>query len=269
MNGEWGGGAFAAAGFEAPLVSVVMAVRDSGAALEKALDSLAGQTYPCRELIVIDGGSSDGTVELLRRRQAEIAYWSSEPDAGIYDALNKGIAAARGEWLYFLGADDAFFSPETLSRVMEKAAGRPEIDLVVGRVLLADGRLFAGRFDGRLLLKNSIHHQGAFYRRRLFDSFRYGGGQGRGGFLISGDYELNLLLYLKGARALLLPETIARCGPGLSMEGRFRGYREEMAIRHRHVNTFAALPLDVLTLLRFAAKRILLNLAPRGGRPWR
>jgi glycosyltransferase involved in cell wall biosynthesis len=81
----------------APLISFIVAIFNGKAALQQYIDSVARQTYPNKELIDIDGGSKDGTVDLLNVNREEFAYWISEPDRGIYYAWNKGLAQAKGE----------------------------------------------------------------------------------------------------------------------------------------------------------------------------
>jgi len=126
-------------GWEAgkPLVSVITVVFNSAGLLERTLTSVLGQTYPNIEYIVIDGGSEDGTVDIIRKHEDRIAYWISEPDRGIYDAMNKGLAAATGDFLWFLNAGDLAYRAETLESVFqdrktkrprdgETGDGRPE-----------------------------------------------------------------------------------------------------------------------------------------------
>jgi glycosyltransferase involved in cell wall biosynthesis len=81
--------------------SVLIAVYNGAATLEKAIASFVEQTYANKELIIIDGGSTDGTQAILEKYSAEIAYWVSEKDRGIYHAWNKAVARATGEWIFF------------------------------------------------------------------------------------------------------------------------------------------------------------------------
>lgn len=97
-----------------PLVSVITATRNAVAGLPFTIASLRAQTCSTFEWLVADAGSTDGTVDLLRKNQDLISWWVSEPDAGIYDAWNKACSHARGEWLLFLGAGDELAQPETL-----------------------------------------------------------------------------------------------------------------------------------------------------------
>lgn len=240
-----------------PLISIITTVRNDCTEVERAIEEVRSQTYANKEHIIIDGGSEDGTVEILQRREADIDYWLSEADRGIYDAMNKGIDAAGGEWLYFFGADDSFSRPDILEAIILGNDIPAGTSLVLGNVLYPDGRLFRSRFDRRLYFKNSIHHQGVLYRRSVFEQFRYGQSRSPGGgrnFLISGDYQLNLRLFRQGKAHLYLDEVIARCGRGVSMEGRLVGYIEEIVIRHQQMNFFSAIFFDMMTLLRYGWK---------------
>jgi glycosyltransferase involved in cell wall biosynthesis len=100
---------------ESAPVSIIVAVYNGKATLQQCIDSVAQQTYLNKELIIIDGGSKDGTVELLKTNSTKFSYWISEPDRGVYNAWNKGLAQAQGEWICFLGADDYFWIPRCWS----------------------------------------------------------------------------------------------------------------------------------------------------------
>src|SRR6478609_6660381 len=89
-----------------PTVSVITVVLNGAETLERALQSVLEQDFDDVEYVVIDGGSTDGSIEIIRKYEARIGYWRSEPDKGLYDAMNKAVQAARGRWLLFLGADD-------------------------------------------------------------------------------------------------------------------------------------------------------------------
>jgi glycosyltransferase involved in cell wall biosynthesis len=192
-----------------PLVSVVVSVFNGADTLQKCLDSVAGQTWAARELIVIDGGSTDGTVEILKRNQARLAYWVSEPDRGIYDAWNKGLDRARGDWIYFLGADDYLWAPDTLERLAPVLArAYPPVRVVYGQVAFVnarggemqrigeDWRTARRRFSQIMCLPHTglMHHRSLFETHGKFDE----------SFRIGGDYEL-LLRELRNGEALFVP----------------------------------------------------------------
>lgn len=92
-----------------PLISVVTVSYNAVSTIEQTILSVVNQTYPRLEYIIIDGGSTDGTVEVIKKYADRIAYWVSEPDKGIYDAMNKGIAVATGEWINFMNCGDWFY----------------------------------------------------------------------------------------------------------------------------------------------------------------
>src|ERR1700691_1615645 len=94
------------AGSSTPLISIIIVVYNAVELLEETISSVIKQTYKSIELIIIDGGSADGRTELLEKYRDHISFWKSEPDEGIYDAMNKGVKAAHGDWIYFLGAGD-------------------------------------------------------------------------------------------------------------------------------------------------------------------
>lgn len=101
-----------------PLISVITVVFNNKETLEQAILSVLNQTYKNIEYIIVDGGSFDGTLDIIKKYNGRVDYWVSEPDKGIYNAMNKGIALAKGDWLHILNSDDYYFSDD----VLEKAA---------------------------------------------------------------------------------------------------------------------------------------------------
>lgn len=195
-----------------PLVSVVVATFGSMETLDCCIDSIARQTYSHKELIVIDGGSTDGTVEILKRNSERISYWISEPDRGIYHAWNKALLRARGEWICFLGADDHLWDKHVLTRMAGALANLPpDIRVVYGQIMLLNKsgeRLYAigepwERLKQQFLRSMCIPHPGLMHRRSLFE--QHGGFDES--FRIAGDYEL-LLRELQTADAVFLQELV-------------------------------------------------------------
>ncbi len=101
-------------GSEAPVVSVVTVCFNSVRTIQRTLDSVFNQNYPNLEYIVIDGGSTDGTLAIVDQYRDRIAHVASEPDAGVYDAMNKGIRRATGDWIHILNSDDFYAGPDAL-----------------------------------------------------------------------------------------------------------------------------------------------------------
>jgi glycosyltransferase involved in cell wall biosynthesis len=152
-----------------PKVSIITATYNAAPTFERCLESVLSQSRTDWEYIVIDGGSTDGTLELLHRHRDDIDYWFSEPDDGVYDALNKGIALARGEWIYFLGADDYLIDPDVLQRIFaEELRGL----MIYGNVYFTFyGNVYSGEFSRCKLVTRNICHQAIFYNKRLFEMF--------------------------------------------------------------------------------------------------
>ena len=236
---------------DVPLVSIILVCRNPGPQVETALESTWRQQGAEAETIVIDGASTDGTREWLEARRARLTVLVSEPDRGVYDAMNKGLAAARGEWIIFLGADDHWAAPDTIAQASEILA-QASVGVVAGRARFADGRVYAPQ-PGAAIRRNFVHHQAAFYHRSLFA--RQGGFDLRLG--IQADYDLNLRLLHAGVAFTCLPHLIAHCGTGgLSDGGAWRNYREEITVRHRHFPAWRCWPWDLISLVRFVRKRL-------------
>jgi glycosyltransferase involved in cell wall biosynthesis len=196
----------------APLISVIVAVYNGVKTLQQCIDSVAKQTYPNKELIIIDGGSNDGTVDLLRVNQERINYWISEPDLGIYNAWNKGLTQAQGEWICFLGADDFFWDLQVLERISKQLEMLPtNIHVTYGQTMLvsANGKNLYSvgepweKIKERFKQVMCINHQAVMHRRGLFERY----GKFDESFQITGDYEL-LLRELKTSDAIFIPDII-------------------------------------------------------------
>ena len=112
-----------------PLISVVTVVFNGVDMLEQTIRSIVSQTYPNVEFIVIDGGSTDGTIDLIKKYEHKISYWTSEKDGGIYDAMNKGTAVATGEWIGFMNAGDSYFDETVLAKIFSQPI---DADIVYG-----------------------------------------------------------------------------------------------------------------------------------------
>ena len=158
---------------EQPLVSIVTVVFNGAATLPFTMESVFGQDYPNIEYIVVDGGSTDGTVDLLRANDHRIAYWVSERDKGIYDAMNKGVSLCSGEWVGLINADDRY-ARDTVQRVVEAVRSRPEVNVVHGDIWLEfpDGKrtLKRARNSGFLLKywEMVLNHPSFFVRRSFY-----------------------------------------------------------------------------------------------------
>jgi glycosyltransferase involved in cell wall biosynthesis len=201
---------------ELPLVTVITAVYNGQPYVAGCLESVLRQDYPNIEHIVMDGGSSDGTVNVLRQYDERIALWKSEPDRGLYDAWNKALLEARGEWICFLGADDEFF-PGAVSAYMALAAKNPEAEYLNSLVRLVHSSGYERTFGRPWKWKEFSRwmrwsQAGSMHRRRLFDRL----GAYDPTFGAVADYEF-LLRAGHGLKAAYMPmETVMMRWGGVS-----------------------------------------------------
>ena len=119
-----------------PIISIITVIYNGADLLTGTIESVIGQTYPAIEYIIVDGGSTDGTVAVIEKYTDRIGQWVSEPDKGLYDAMNKGLKMATGDFVWFMNAGDHIYAPDTVEKIMEK--WRPETDILYGEVMLVD-----------------------------------------------------------------------------------------------------------------------------------
>ncbi len=196
-----------------PLVSIIVAVFNGVSTLQKCIDSVASQNFQEIELIIVDGGSTDGTFDLLTTNASKLGFWISEPDRGIYNAWNKALHHANGDWVCFLGADDYLWSNDAMARMAACLTILPkETQIAYGQIMLLGledaplymvGKPYDLKPHQRVDVLNLPPHPGLMHRRTLFDE--------RGGFdesfRIAGDTEL-LLRELQRAPAYFVPNLI-------------------------------------------------------------
>jgi glycosyltransferase involved in cell wall biosynthesis len=121
---------------EQPLISIITVVFNAVALIEKTIKSILAQTYPNIEYVIVDGGSTDGTLDIIRVYENRISKWTSGPDTGLYDAMNKGIEMATGSYLWFINAGDEIFEKDTLSAIFKNYEN--SIDVFYGETLIID-----------------------------------------------------------------------------------------------------------------------------------
>jgi glycosyltransferase involved in cell wall biosynthesis len=197
-----------------PQITVIVAVYNAQLTLQQCLDSITQQTCRSIELIVIDGGSSDESVSILKRNASFIDYWISEPDRGVYHAWNKALQCAKGEWICFLGADDYFWDKHVLMRMLDLLDQVPQnVNLVYGQVMLltTDGKpiypIGQGWDDVGAQLQKimCIPHPGSMHRRILFEKH----GMFDEAYKIAGDYEMFLRAFVGNqTQTLFIPEFV-------------------------------------------------------------
>jgi glycosyltransferase involved in cell wall biosynthesis len=160
---------------EQALVSIVTPSFNQAPYLEAAMASVLDQDYPKIEYILIDGGSTDGSVDLIKKKSGKLAYWISEPDRGQTDAINKGFARATGKYLAWLNADDRL-NPNAVSEAVQFLENHPDVGMVYGDAEYIDslgraiGNFPAAQADYHALRRGYVHipQQAAFWRRDLW-----------------------------------------------------------------------------------------------------
>ena len=190
-----------------PLISIITVCRNAEATIGQTLASVASQTFRDFEHVVVDGASTDGTVEVIRSRSTGLSFWSSEPDDGIADAMNKGIAAASGDYVLFLHADDYLAAGTSLEMAASHMAGG--VDIYAFDILFqtASGkqRKKPRGASWYLYFKTGFLHQGCLCRRDLFDRI----GAFDTNYSIAMDYEFFLRAVQRGASVNYVPETLS------------------------------------------------------------
>jgi len=158
-----------------PLISLITVCYNAELLLEATLNSAINQTYKNIELVIIDGGSSDQTVSIAKKFEQYIGTLISEPDKGIYDAMNKGILASKGEWIYFLNAGDLFFHARILEELFSNNNSLLGIDFIYGKMQTINEPTGVNYVAGEQVLFQSFYfkypicHQTTFTRKSAFN----------------------------------------------------------------------------------------------------
>jgi glycosyltransferase involved in cell wall biosynthesis len=202
------------------LITIITVVYNGLAHIEETIQSVIGQTYGNIEYIIIDGGSTDGTLEIIRRYEHAIDYWVSEKDNGIYGAMNKGVNLAIGDWVNFMNADDFFFNHQVIEKIVSQIEKEKEKEkekefiVFYGKLhfieLNKEIIFILGKHwniaKNELKYRMSIAHQSAFTNRKAI--LKAGGFNES--YEIAGDYELTLRL-LRNSDAFFIENIVIAC----------------------------------------------------------
>jgi len=230
-----------------PLISVITVTYNAVKTVENTLLSVLSQTFTDYEFIIVDGDSTDGTLEVLNKYRSHITHIVSEKDSGIYDAMNKAVALSAGNYIYFLGADD-ILKDVNIFDLLKPDLLTGGYDLIAGAVIYNTGRRFQSAFSFKTLLNNTIHHQAAFYNKALFLNFKYDTN-----FRFIADYELNLRFYLNRSiyKYKISDEVISICTEGGASRSELsQAYNETNGIRFKVLGKKATI-LKYLYSLKF------------------
>lgn len=188
-----------------PKVSIITVCLNAAMVIRTAIESVGRQTYSNIEYLVIDGGSTDGTIEILEEYQKKGQLdFISESDEGIYDAMNKGLRMVTGDWVYFLGSDDFFVDDRILEKFFSVDLWMQEV--IYGNVkFMHSGCIYDGKFDHEKISGKNICHQALFVRKTLYQRI----GVFNTKYKISADYEFNLRWIGRNIPSLYFDEIIA------------------------------------------------------------
>lgn len=237
-----------------PSFSIVTATFQAGATIAALARSLEMQDYQDFEWVVQDGGSTDATGSIVESTAVPSVRLESGSDDGIYDAFNRGVSRSTGDYVLFLGADDRLLAPNTLRRAAEALAQEAVApDVLLCSVEDEDGNRFVSRLSLSTFVFNTVHHQGAFYARSLFDRFHY-----RTDSKIVADYELNLLLKTHGRRSASADIVVAECASGgvSHTANEWRLYRDLHELRSRHVPRVVSAGFLLVGMANVARRRV-------------
>lgn len=188
-----------------PILTIITVNLNKCDGLQRTINSVVDQTFTNYEWIVIDGGSTDGSRELIEKYADIFAYWCSEPDKGIYNAMNKGIAHAKGEWLQFLNSGDCLFENTTLDKVFNK---NYKSDILYGDAIdlsSSEKKWLMPHFITISFLKEyALCHQSMFFRKEIFYNHKY-----EENYKICSDWALYYKLAIENYTMQYVPYCIA------------------------------------------------------------
>jgi len=249
------------------VITVVVAVKNMAGTLAQCLDSILRQSYPHKELILMDGASSDGSLDIIASRHDAITYWESKEDQGIYDAWNKALTRCQGDWVCFIGADDFLWDDQVLEALAPELerAEKEGIGLAYGQmariskegdVLELRGKPWQSiRWQMAHGMPLHLPHPGLMHRRRLFEEH----GLFDASFRIAGDYDFLLReLKHKNRSALYIPNirTIGNRAGGIADTRNLLAHRE-VARARRQNGMKAVSPIWLLVYIRAMVRDML------------
>lgn len=223
--------------YKNPKISIVTICYNSIRFIEKTILSVINQNYPNIEYIVIDGGSTDGTKDIIEKYASKISYWCSEKDGGIYDAMNKGIEKATGEWIMFMNSGDCFASNEILKEVMATPV-EDTVNVIYGDVIFEfaeyEKKVWARKIED-ITFRSAFCHQSCLVKTKIqkfkpFDT----------NIKIAADYAFFYQLYYEKGNACFkyIPLFISKVDMTDSISRKFfhQSLKEKLKIRSVHKN---------------------------------
>lgn len=221
-----------------PKISIITAVFNNEKFLEKSINSVLSQTYENIEYIIIDGGSTDGTLDIIKKYDDRIDYWVSEKDSGVYDALNKALRVCKGEYICVLNGDDYY-----KKHALEKSLG--EIEKTNSDYCIANARFVNAKSvmkpifplkEGFIYQEMPYPHVSLVAKKEIYEKVGFFDTS----FKIAGDHDMALRIHLAGFRACYLDEVVALLEPdGISSSTKSMRESRDVAIKNGKPRTLA------------------------------
>jgi glycosyltransferase involved in cell wall biosynthesis len=219
---------------DSPLITIVTVVLNQPSDLKKTIASILEQTYDNIEYIIIDGASSDSTIDVIKSNDDKIDFWISEPDKGIFDAMNKGIDLASGEWINFMNAGDYFYQNDTVKTVFNKDYGNADFIYGHTQFLGGDFNGVVKAWDFKILWKTMVFtHQSLFTKSEILKTRKFDTR-----FKICADYDIIFNSYMQGLTFFNSDIVIAAFDPGFSDVSRARMAYEKWKVVKKHRKDF-------------------------------
>ena len=233
-------------------ISIITITYNAGLHLERTIESVINQNYPYIEYIVIDGKSTDNTLEIIKKYESKIDRWVSEPDKGIYDAMNKGLSMASGEYILFLNAADMLYDSDVLQKVFTKTA---DADIFYGETEIINQ---AGKSQGRRRLKSPktltkkslqygmcVSHQSFIVKKSIAPQFNLK-------YSIAADYDW-MLNCLKNAKEIVNTQMYLSkfMAGGYSRENTFKALSQRFRIMVKNYGFFKVVLNHFIIAARF------------------
>jgi len=220
-----------------PKISIITIVYNGASTIEKTIESIASQSYQNIEYIVVDGGSNDGTMDIIKNYSDTVSKWISEPDNGIYDAMNKGVALSTGDYLWFINSGDEVYAPDTLERIFN-TNNSPFYDVYYGDTVMIDSEgneIGSRRLTPPLSLswrdfKNGmlVSHQSIIVSKRVAPMYNTQ-------YKFSADFEWCLLAMKKADRVINTHQILSRfLDGGITKQNIAAGLKERFRIMIRY-----------------------------------
>ncbi|PLY08721.1 MAG: glycosyltransferase [Arcobacter sp.] len=222
-----------------PLVSIITVTYNAEQFLERTIKNIIEQNYKNIEYIIIDGNSTDGTIDIIKKYEKYISYWISEPDNGLYDAMNKGIDIATGSWINFMNAGDMFSETNTISNVSKNF--NEDYQIICGDILRGENYSVYQKTLGLDYAYDSVfvNHQASFTEMSLMKKFMFDSSM-----KISSDYGFFFRCFIEGCKFKFINMPIAKClEGGISQQNNVLAWAEAMHLQAKYLKD----PMDIFS----------------------